>query len=431
MHFVILVVVLNGNNRCSAELKPDLDASNGKPNKALASIMRKNDAPMEPAHVPGMPVQEFADKIRQYASSDITVSEANALACELHRHVRQDEDFVNRSKPSQENKWDASGVGHKPSAHTRNGVDADAHVSAADMEYFVAQRKLQVLGELKRAQRPPVPIAAPSVEVVGSAGVAARLVAPSIADQAETQEVRALVTSHPFFPHWLTGRDDFMKYYDVLKGINGMPADSVIAAVLKTEPTDRRESDLAIVSKWIKLHKILPHVRTARLLEVCRKMKLLEGIAGYNVINEGDIGDAFYIILEGTCLISIRGTVVSELSAGCSFGEKALENNALRSATVTCSSECKFIVVFASDYKNIALCAQMISNEKRAQVRFGIALSTVHRFFINSHKYLHCATCSFCPSTASHSIRTSIATRKSNPCQNDLWRPRFRRREPQ
>ena len=170
MHFVILVVVLNGNNRCSAELKPDLDASNGKPNKALASIMRKNDAPMEPAHVPGMPVQEFADKIRQYASSDITVSEANALACELHRHVRQDEDFVNRSKPSQENKWDASGVGHKPSAHTRNGVDADAHVSAADMEYFVAQRKLQVLGELKRAQRPPVPIAAPSVEVVGSAG---------------------------------------------------------------------------------------------------------------------------------------------------------------------------------------------------------------------------------------------------------------------
>ena len=87
-------------------------------------------------------------------------------------------------------------------------------------------------------------------------------------------------------------------------------------------------------------------------------MKLLVCPSGFTVITEGEPGDAFYIILEGTCGVHIKQSFVSELSAGCSFGEKALENNALRSATVICSTDCKLMCVFAADYKNIALCAQ-------------------------------------------------------------------------
>jgi len=97
-------------------------------------------------------------------------------------------------------------------------------------------------------------------------------------------------------------------------------------------------------------------------------MRFQEVSEGVDIIREGDIGDALYIILDGTCVVSIKETVVSELSAGCSFGEKALDNDALRSATISSASKCKLLVIYAVDYRNIALCAQMISTEKRAQV---------------------------------------------------------------
>lgn len=477
--------VLGGNdNHKRTTAAADSSSSIGKSKQALmsSSRLRRGAARVSP---PGMPLHEFALKIRQYASSDITQAEATALAQELYRHVRRDEDFAHRSQPSSDNRWDNSSVnhdghryGHGESAHSaahlmllQQGdggdedkgsvggsggavkpapaltlLDKDAYISSADLEYVVAQQKQLKLAELKAKTKTKTKttrnrkingcmrktddklsggdcslgvtlLPSPSADGSGGSGrslrdlglVAESAVSPAAlspggstgagtstgfasglllttksaeevieadeakagaaaAARAEAAEVRELVAVNPCFPPWLTAREDFLQYYDELKGTNGMPSSSVIEAVLKRPPEERRDSDLGIVSKWIKLHKILRHVRATRLIEVCRKMKLLECPAGCRVITEGDIGDAFYVILTGTCFISIQGAVVSELSAGCSFGEKALENNALRSATVTCSTECQFIVVFAADYKNIALCAQMISNDKRAQV---------------------------------------------------------------
>mgnify|MGYP003385601591 CR=1 FL=1 len=59
-------------------------------------------------------------------------------------------------------------------------------------------------------------------------------------------------------------------------------------------------------------------------------MRLLACDADCQVVVEGEIGDAFYVILEGACSVHIGTAQVGSLVAGCSFGEKALENNALR-----------------------------------------------------------------------------------------------------
>lgn len=84
------------------------------------------------------------------------------------------------------------------------------------------------------------------------------------------------------------------------------------------------------------------------------------------MVVEGDVGDAFYVIVEGRCAVSIGGSVIAELLSGHSFGEKALENNARRSATVTSVVPTKLMVLLANEYRQIIVCAQAHSNESRA-----------------------------------------------------------------
>ncbi|MEZ5542191.1 MAG: cyclic nucleotide-binding domain-containing protein [Pseudomonadota bacterium] len=82
--------------------------------------------------------------------------------------------------------------------------------------------------------------------------------------------------------------------------------------------------------------------------EIQRLIRALEPVtynAGDKVIRQGDDGDYFYIIREGSCsvtrLASGKGWDVplAELKAGDSFGEDALVSDAKRNATVTMLSD--------------------------------------------------------------------------------------------
>ena len=50
------------------------------------------------------------------------------------------------------------------------------------------------------------------------------------------------------------------------------------------------------------------------------------------VICQGEPGDAFYVVFEGELDILVDAMVVNSVAPGGSFGEKALENDAPRSA---------------------------------------------------------------------------------------------------
>ena len=67
---------------------------------------------------------------------------------------------------------------------------------------------------------------------------------------------------------------------------------------------------------------------------VSEALNFVEYKAGEVICREGDIGDNFFVVQEGTVLVSIGGEVKSSLNAGEYFGERALLKCEPRAATV-------------------------------------------------------------------------------------------------
>jgi CRP-like cAMP-binding protein len=61
--------------------------------------------------------------------------------------------------------------------------------------------------------------------------------------------------------------------------------------------------------------------------------------AGETVVKEGAEGAAFYLVESGTATVSVRGTERATLGAGDYFGEIALIDEGVRSATITATTD--------------------------------------------------------------------------------------------
>jgi hypothetical protein len=62
---------------------------------------------------------------------------------------------------------------------------------------------------------------------------------------------------------------------------------------------------------------------------------------GAAIIQEGEPGDAFYILIDGTVQVLRDGVDIAEMGAGDSFGEVALISGEPRNATVTAAEDCR------------------------------------------------------------------------------------------
>ncbi|MCA9872050.1 MAG: SpoIIE family protein phosphatase [Anaerolineales bacterium] len=67
--------------------------------------------------------------------------------------------------------------------------------------------------------------------------------------------------------------------------------------------------------------------------------------AGQVIFHAGDIGYEMYFILSGEVLISTHGQVLDHLRAGIVFGEMALVDNQVRSATATAVTDCLLTLI--------------------------------------------------------------------------------------
>jgi CRP-like cAMP-binding protein len=96
-------------------------------------------------------------------------------------------------------------------------------------------------------------------------------------------------------------------------------------------------SDGEIVNEY--LVKALASLTQDQLVEVARHVKPQVYSRGANIIREGEVGDKFYILLNGEAEVWLEQPgggqiLVNQLRAGNYFGEMALLGNGIRSATV-------------------------------------------------------------------------------------------------
>src|SRR5215467_6329998 len=91
----------------------------------------------------------------------------------------------------------------------------------------------------------------------------------------------------------------------------------------------------------------------------------VEQPAGTILMLEGEPGDAFYVIVEGTVHVERAGGTVRSMSAGGFLGEIALLEGSGRTATATCVDDCRLLVIQRHEFER--LIATMPHLERRVR----------------------------------------------------------------
>jgi hypothetical protein len=99
---------------------------------------------------------------------------------------------------------------------------------------------------------------------------------------------------------------------------------------------EERESASAEVVQQIPLFAGLTNEQVE---DVARLFKERRFAAGQTVIREGSGGAAFFLIREGEATVTVRGEEKTRLGPGDSFGELAMIDAGVRSATITAATE--------------------------------------------------------------------------------------------
>jgi MFS family permease len=139
----------------------------------------------------------------------------------------------------------------------------------------------------------------------------------------------------------------------ILVGLCARPLGRIDAAAPPPEETELR------ILTTVPIFAPLPGVTLEHLATRLVPLRLEPGSV---VVREGDPGDRFYLVAEGTVEVSEYGRTISELGPGGYFGEIALIRDVPRTATVTAKTA---VVLYALDREDFL--AAVTSHEPSAE----------------------------------------------------------------
>ncbi len=118
---------------------------------------------------------------------------------------------------------------------------------------------------------------------------------------------------------------------------------------LHRRPDDTPLVDDEIIDRLVHdpVFAALPAPKVERLGRTAVRRRSAVGAA---VVVQGDAGDHYFLVVDGTFSVVRDGQTVNSLGAGQSFGEIALLRNVPRTATVTATSDAELLVIARDDF---------------------------------------------------------------------------------
>lgn len=145
--------------------------------------------------------------------------------------------------------------------------------------------------------------------------------------------------------------------------------------ILEKQPQERTREEVLVLEELMLRIKFLEQLARPSRLEICRVASYKQLETGNVLFQQGDAGDAFYIVLSGSVSVSVRDPntgiemVVASCMTGQCFGELALQDpSSKRAATVATREPTEFLVVYSEDYNRIL--KHLISDELNEKLNF-------------------------------------------------------------
>lgn len=99
--------------------------------------------------------------------------------------------------------------------------------------------------------------------------------------------------------------------------------------------------------KQVELFRQIPGEELARIARITREVAFA---SGEGLIYEGDIGDAAYLIIDGSVKVQVGGREVATLGANQFVGEIAILDSEPRSATVVATEPVRALKIEREDF---------------------------------------------------------------------------------
>jgi CRP/FNR family transcriptional regulator, cyclic AMP receptor protein len=91
----------------------------------------------------------------------------------------------------------------------------------------------------------------------------------------------------------------------------------------------------------------------ATLRQLAGSFEVRDASEGVRLTGEGAAGYAFYVLTEGSAVVTSDGTTLASLGAGDYFGEIAILDGGRRTATVTTTSPSRLLVLFGTEFRRL------------------------------------------------------------------------------
>ena len=141
----------------------------------------------------------------------------------------------------------------------------------------------------------------------------------------------------------------------------------------------KSEEETKFLLEALKHNFVFTDLSSRELMPLVDAMEKSECPKGDVIIQQGDLGDYFYVVAEGKCGIAVDGKSVATMGKGDSFGELALMYSSPRAATVTALEP---VVLFRVDQKTFRMIyqhqvhtAELRKRERLENVSFLTSLS--------------------------------------------------------